>query len=104
MRLPLLAAVLLLSDASSFSQQNPSQQLEQMTKRYKLDAEQQREIKPILELESADLEKLSTLPPSERSGKAKQMQALCNREIEAVLHDRQKQLFDRDNGIQPSIR
>jgi hypothetical protein len=98
MRLPLLAVVLALPNAPLFSQQNPSQELEQMTKRYKLNAEQQKEIKPILESEDEDLEKVSALPPSQRDEKTKETRALCNREIEGVLHAAQRQLFDRDNG------
>jgi hypothetical protein len=102
MRLPLLAAILVLSSPPMFCQlhlEDPSRELEQMTKRYKLDADQRNEIKPILESEADDIQSILTRPPSEREAKLRETHALRNREIEAVLHQRQKQLFERDQAV-----
>jgi hypothetical protein len=97
-----VAAVFMLSSVSSFPQlqlaslENPTLVLKQMTQRYKLDAEQQSEIKPILESEAQDAQNLASLPPSQREMKMKEIRALSNHEIDAVLHEPQRRLFDRD--------
>jgi hypothetical protein len=102
MRLPLLAAILALSSSPMFCQphlEDPSRELEQMTKRYKLDADQRNEIKPILESEAEDIQTILKKPPSGREAKLRETHALCNREIDAVLHPRQRQLFERDQSL-----
>jgi hypothetical protein len=110
----LFAASLTLS-AGAFTQQpaayspaldeasNPGQVMAEMTRRYKLDSNQRREIKPILESRAEDLKIIageSDLRPEKRGEKIQELRRVCNREIEAVLHEHQRMLFDRDQNME----
>jgi hypothetical protein len=98
----MLAAMFLVSSAESFCQtpaSSPDHELAEMIRRYKLDSDQRREIKPILESEAEDLKIISSnssLSPEQRGERCREVRRVCNREIEAVLHDRQRMLFDHD--------
>ena len=70
-----------------------------MSKRYKLDSQQRSEIQSILQSRSEDLESISKdsgLTPDQRKKKADETKRVCNREIEAVLHEEQRAQFDKD--------
>jgi hypothetical protein len=76
-------------------------ELAKMNKRYKLEAKQRREIKLILESEAEDFQNIATdssLSQDQRGEKDREVHRVCNREIDAVLHDRQRALFDQDQG------
>jgi|ERR1700733_3777188 len=78
---------------------DPDHELAEMSRRYKLDSSQRREIKPILESQAEDLKIItgdSTLSPERRRERFQEVRRVCNREIEAVLHDRQIMQFDHD--------
>jgi hypothetical protein len=86
--------------AISFEQaSDPDHELAENNKRYKLDSSQRDEIKPILESQAKDLKIIagdSALSPEQRGEKSQDVRRVCSREIEAVLHDRQRMLFDHD--------
>jgi hypothetical protein len=70
-----------------------------MTRRYKLDSDQKRIVKPILESQAEDLKLIaseSQLSPEQRGKKIHELRRVCNREIESVLDERQRMLFDHD--------
>jgi hypothetical protein len=85
--------------AAAIDAEDPVQELAEMTTRYRLDSEQSHEIKPILESRAEDLNIIandSRLSPEQRLDRLQELCRVCNREIEAVLHARQRVLFDRD--------
>jgi hypothetical protein len=78
---------------------SPSQELDVMTRRYKLDSKQRSEIKPILESRFEDLNYIasnSRLTEQQRGERTEEVRRVCNREIDAVLHDKQRMMFDHD--------
>jgi hypothetical protein len=102
----LFATCLLICNAGSFSQTpsldqgaDPAHELAEMTRRYKLDSDQRRVVKPILESQAEDLKLIASdtqLSFEQRGEKIHELRRVCNREIEAILHDRQRMLFDHD--------
>jgi hypothetical protein len=108
----LLTASLLVWGGRSVAQQQPIQkpssadgvsdpnhELSEMVRRYKLDSTQKRDIKPILESRAEDLENLrreDDLSPGQRAEKVQELRRVCNREIEAILHERQRVQFEQD--------
>jgi hypothetical protein len=73
-----------------------------MTKRYKLDPSQRSEVRTILVAEAEDLQIISgdsDLSPNEPEHKVADLRRVCNREIEAVLHDEQRVRFDHDQKV-----
>jgi hypothetical protein len=77
-------------DCLSLASRRSNTQLDEMTKRYKLGASQRPEVKSILESEADDLKAIFDLPPGQRAEESKEIHRVCNREIEAVLHDQQR--------------
>jgi hypothetical protein len=78
---------------------DPAQQLERMTKRYNLSADQQTQLKPILALQQQQMQALrgdSSLSSEERMAKMQSIRADSNKKIEAVLNDDQKKQFEED--------
>jgi hypothetical protein len=96
----------LASSTGSFCQgphaTDPSHELDEMTKRYKLDPNQRSEVKTILMSEAEDLQTISSdsdLSPNQREHKVADLRRVCNREIEAILHDEQRLRFDHDQKV-----
>jgi hypothetical protein len=84
--------------ASSLEVSAPEHELDVMTKRYRLESSQRNEIKTILESRAEDLQSISNDPrlsPDQREHRFKDVRRIGNREIEAVLHNRQRMLFDQ---------
>jgi hypothetical protein len=78
---------------------DPAQQLEGMTKRYNLSADQQSQIKPILESRQQQMQALrgdSSLSQEDRMAKMQSIRADSNKKIEAILNDDQKKQFEAD--------
>jgi Spy/CpxP family protein refolding chaperone len=78
---------------------DPAQQLEQMTKRYNLSADQQSQIKPILASQQQQMQALrgdSSLSREDRMAKMQSIRADSKTKIEAVLNDDQKKQFEAD--------
>jgi Spy/CpxP family protein refolding chaperone len=78
---------------------DPAQQLEQMTKRYNLSADQQTQIKPILASQQQQMQALrgdSSLSREDRMAKMQSIRADSKTKIEAVLNDDQKKQFEAD--------
>jgi Spy/CpxP family protein refolding chaperone len=78
---------------------DPDQRLAKMTKRYKLTADQQSQIKPILQDEQQQMQSLRSDTTSSREDKHAKMQSMhqaSTQKIEAVLTDEQKQKFEAD--------
>ncbi len=78
---------------------DPAQQLEQMTKRYNLSADQQTQIKPILADTQQQMQALrgdSSLSREDRMTKMMGIRADSSKKIEAVLNDDQKKQFEAD--------
>jgi periplasmic protein CpxP/Spy len=76
---------------------NPDAQLQHLTKQLDLSADQQAQIKPILENRDAQMKQLwqdQSLAPADRHAKMKTIQEDSRGKIEAVLNDTQKQKFD----------
>jgi periplasmic protein CpxP/Spy len=76
-----------------------AQQLEGMTKRYNLSADQQIQIKPILESQQQQMQALrgdSSLSREDRMAKMQSIRADSNKKIEAILNDDQKKQFEAD--------
>jgi len=77
---------------------SPDDRLKQMTKNFKLTADQQTKIKPILEdmqKKMEDLRNDSTGNRQEMRGKAMKITEDANTQIRAVLDDKQKEKFDK---------
>ena len=78
---------------------DPDQRLAHMTKRYKLTADQQSQIKPILQDEQQPMQSMRSDTTSSREDKRAKMQSMhqaSTQKIEAVLTDDQKQKFEAD--------
>jgi Spy/CpxP family protein refolding chaperone len=78
---------------------DPDQRLAHMTKRYKLTADQQSQIKPILQDEQQQMQSMRSDTTSSREDKRAKMQnthQASTQKIEAVLTDEQKQKFEAD--------
>jgi Spy/CpxP family protein refolding chaperone len=78
---------------------DPDQRLAHMTKRYKLTADQQSQIKPILQDEQQQMQSMRSDTTSSREDKRAKMQSThqaSTQKIEAVLTDEQKQKFEAD--------
>jgi periplasmic protein CpxP/Spy len=78
---------------------DPDQRLAKMTKRYKLTADQQSQIKPILQDEQQQMQAMRSDTTSSREDKHAKMQSMhqaSTQKIEAVLTDEQKQKFEAD--------
>jgi Spy/CpxP family protein refolding chaperone len=70
-----------------------------MTKRYKLTADQQSQIKPILQDEQQQMESMHSDTATSRQDKMEKMKSMHesdNQKIEAVLNDEQKQKYEAD--------
>lgn len=78
---------------------DPDERLAHMTKRYNLTADQQSQIKPILQDEQQQMQSLRSDTSTPREDKRSKMMSLhesSNQKIEAVLTDEQKQKFEAD--------
>ena len=78
---------------------DPDQRLAHMTKRYKLTADQQSQIKPILEDEQTQMQAMRADSSTSRDDKRAKMMSMhqaSTQKIEAVLTDEQKQKFEAD--------
>jgi protein CpxP len=78
---------------------DPAQQLEGMTKRYNLSADQQTQLKPILASQQQQMQALrgdSSLSREDRMTKMQSIRADTKTKIEAVLNDDQKKQFEQD--------
>jgi Spy/CpxP family protein refolding chaperone len=78
---------------------DPAQQLEGMTKRYNLSADQQTQLKPILASQQQQMQALrgdSSLSREDRMAKMQSIGADTKTKIEAVLNDDQKNQFEAD--------
>lgn len=78
---------------------DPDQALAHMTKRYKLTADQQSQIKPILQDEQQQMQAMRADTSTSRDDKRAKMQSMrqaSQQKIEAVLTDEQRQKFDAD--------
>jgi Spy/CpxP family protein refolding chaperone len=78
---------------------DPDQRLAHMTKRYKLTADQQSQIKPILQDEQQQMQSMRSDTTSSREDKRAKMQSMhqaSTQKIEAVLTDEQRQKYDAD--------
>lgn len=76
---------------------NPDMQLRRMTKHLDLSADQQSQIKPILESRQQQMQQLwqdQSVPREERHQKMEAIQQDTTEKIEAVLNDTQKQKFE----------
>jgi protein CpxP len=76
---------------------NPDRQLQHMTKRLNLSADQQSQIRPALVDRQQRMEALrqdQSLSPQDRHQKMQAIQQDTRSKIEAVLNDQQKQQFD----------
>jgi protein CpxP len=78
---------------------DPDQRLAHMTKRYKLTADQQSQIKPILQDEQQQMQAMRADTSTSREDKHAKMMSMHQenqQKIEAVLTDQQKQKFEAD--------
>ena len=76
---------------------DPDQQLSHLTKKLDLSADQQSQIKPILESQSQQMQQVwqdQSTPREERHQKMMAIHQDSNQKIEAVLNDTQKQKFE----------
>jgi periplasmic protein CpxP/Spy len=76
---------------------NPDAQLQHLTKQLDLTAEQQTQIKPILENRDTQMKQIwqdQSLAPADRHAKVKALQEDSKGKIEAVLNDTQKQKYE----------
>jgi Spy/CpxP family protein refolding chaperone len=76
---------------------DPDQQLQHMTKQLDLSADQQTQIKPILESRQQQMQALwqdQSLSQQDRRAKMKDIQQDSSGKIEAVLNDTQKQKYE----------
>jgi periplasmic protein CpxP/Spy len=78
---------------------SPDEALARMTKRYNLSADQQSQIKPILQDQQQQMEALrsdTTTSRDDKMAKAKSIREASNTKIESVLNDQQKQQYEQD--------
>lgn len=76
-------------------------QLKRMTKRYDLSADQQSQIKPILDSRDSQMQQLwqdKTMSREDRRGKMQSIQQDTSQKVEAVLNDTQKQKYEADQA------
>jgi periplasmic protein CpxP/Spy len=76
---------------------NPEAQLQHLTKQLDLTAQQQSQIKPILEDRDTQMKQVwqdQSLAPQDRHAKVKALQEDSRSKIEAVLNDTQKQKYE----------
>jgi len=76
---------------------NPDEQLKHLTKQLDLTADQQTQIKPILENRDAQMKQIwqdQSIAPQDRHTKMKALQVDSKTKIEAVLNDTQKQKYE----------
>ena len=79
--------------------QNPDKQLAHMTAKLNLTADQQAQIKPILQDEQQQMQTLhsdTSMSRDDKRAKAMSMHQDSTQKIEAVLNDQQKQKFEAD--------
>ncbi|WP_446744828.1 hypothetical protein [Silvibacterium acidisoli] len=77
---------------------NPDQQLKRMTRQLDLTADQQTQIKPILESRATRMQQLfqdQSMDPQDRRSKMRAIQDDTSNRIETVLNDSQKQKFEQ---------
>ena len=77
----------------------PDEQIERMTKRYNLTADQQTQIKPILANQQQQMMALrqdSSMSRDDKMAKMKSIREDSSTKIQAVLNDTQKQQFAAD--------
>ncbi|MGH9587791.1 MAG: hypothetical protein ACRD3F_12620 [Acidobacteriaceae bacterium] len=80
---------------------NSDRQLKRMTKRYDLSADQQSQIKPILDSQDQQMEQLrqdNTMSRQDRRQKMMDIHQDSSQKIEAVLNDTQKQKYEADQA------
>jgi Spy/CpxP family protein refolding chaperone len=78
---------------------DPDQRLAHMTKRYNLTADQQSQIKPLLQDEQQQMQSLrsdTSTPREDRRAKMQSIHQASTQKIEAVLTDEQKQQYEAD--------
>ena len=78
---------------------DPDKRLAKMTKRYNLTADQQSQIKPILQDEQTQMQAMHSDTTTSREDKRSKMMSMhqaSTQKIEAVLTDEQKQKFEAD--------
>jgi Spy/CpxP family protein refolding chaperone len=78
---------------------DPAQQLEGMTKRYNLSADQQSQIRPLLESQQQQMQALrgdSLLSREDRMAKMQSIRADSNKKIEAILNEPHRPSHDTD--------
>jgi hypothetical protein len=78
---------------------DPAQQLEEMTKRYNLTADQQTQLKPILASQQQQMQALrgdSALSREDRMAKMQSIRGDTKTKIEGILNDDQKKQFESD--------
>ena len=76
-------------------------QLKRMTKRYDLSADQQQQIKPILDSRDSQMQQLKqdqSMSRQDRRQKMMDIQQDTSQKIEAVLNDTQKQKYEADQA------
>ena len=81
---------------------DPDQMLARMTRRYNLSADQQSQIKPILQDQQKQMLALrqdSSISPMDRRTKMQGLRTDSRSRIEAVLNDDQKKQFDQDQQM-----
>jgi len=80
---------------------NSDRQLKRMTKQLDLSADQQTQIKPILDSRNEQMQQLRQDKTTSREDRREKMQGIqqdTNQKIEAVLNDTQKQKFEADQA------
>ncbi len=81
---------------------SPDEQLAHMTKKYNLTADQQSQIKPILEDSHQQMmtmksdPSMASMSKQDKMAKMQDQKQMCNQKIEAVLNDDQKKKFEAD--------
>ena len=79
---------------------DPAQQLEGMTKRYNLSADQQNQVKPILVDQQQQMLLLhldSSLSLDEKKAKMQNIRSDSDKQLAAILNDDQKKQFEQDH-------
>jgi protein CpxP len=80
-------------------QMTPDEQVARMTKRYKLSADQQTQIKPIVADQQTQMQALrgdSSMSRDDKMAKMKSIREDSSAKIQAILNDSQKQQFTQD--------
>lgn len=82
-------------------QMDSDRQLKRMTKRYDLSADQQSQVKPILESRDSQMQQLrqdQSMSKQDRRQKMMDIQQDTSQKIEGVLNDTQKQKYEADQA------